>query len=87
MRTIEQITIENVDFKQVNVADTHVVLTTTYHNEEKDYYCTSVMVVDTKSGMAESNVVKQRGEDSYFYAFRPIYIGLCKRLGITPCIA
>lgn len=88
MKQVFELSIDNADFTQVEVADrenTHVVSTTTIHDEERDTYHVAVLVYNPQSGQCYADHASMHSEDSYFHkVLAPSYRLCCRKLGLTP---
>lgn len=89
---VNEITIDAADNERIVVCNglatnTHVVVTSTIYDDERDQYLTTMTIYHQGSGQVAVDVKRQGSEDSYYHqVFAPMYRSLCHKLGLNPKI-
>lgn len=92
MKYVNEITIEVADHEKLVVCNglntnSHVVMTTTFEDDERGKYHTTMTIFDIGRGKSACDVMVQDPEQSYFHEiFAPMYRSLCRKLGLNPKI-
>ena len=85
MRSVDYITMDVADCRELNVNGEQIVATSVI--EREGGWVITMTLYEVASGLATAMVAYQRNNQSYFHEiFAPTYRRLCERVGATPRI-